>query len=178
VIARFAIGFVLAVSALPLTSAAAEAGYEEGMLAALQRFDRARVNVDVAELRKATEFFGLGDDFANRVLGEYKDFTDRQHRSGLKFLGEVPVHTAYFEDHGERKVIAFVDVVALFRHPMDKSGVRSERRRVYGFSRDAGKSWTFDILDCINEADLKRFDVHYNGDPAFSPPDAEGSETM
>jgi len=134
----------------------------------LARFDRARASGDAPALRRSVEFFKLSQSSASELIANYVTTIGEERSGGLVLMGELPQKIDYFSDKPSHKMIAFVDAVVIYQHPMDVSGYRTAHKRLYAFSRDDGQTWRINVLDCIKQADLQAFIPAYHGQPEFA----------
>jgi len=137
------------------------------------RFVSAQQRLDRKALRGMVETFGTPAPVARNRLREYFDLLVKREASGQTLVRQVVERVDTFEDGPHR--IAFIRVSTLYTHPMKQTG-SPERSTVYAFSRDAGRSWTFNVSDCMSEATLRKAVPAYAGVPGMDLPADAGRE--
>jgi len=134
--------------------------------ASRRTFVELQVGGEFGALAPLIETFDEPLSWRASVFKSYLGYLTTLRNSGQSMLGEDVVDIEMLAD-GSRRV-ALLRVSQSWTHPMHASP-QTLRTTVFGFSRDDGVTWRFNVLDCINTDDLRRFMPKYNGVPPMHP---------
>lgn len=127
------------------------------------RFVQAQAVIDRAAIARLVETFE--SNHGDALIEEFVALLERRRNSGSQLIGEVIRKMAFFD--ARARTIAFLRVTTSYRHPMHPEALGEIHRTVHAFSRDAGLSWTFNVLDCVTQDALTRFAPEYAGFPSM-----------
>lgn len=135
---------------------------DEQLIVAHRNFVKAQTGRNFSQLESAI-YFGRAEN-ANALKASFFNLLESRFNAGTFLLFQKVDKVDHFKS-GKRQV-AFLRVSSEYTNPFSDEAQLS-KETVVAFSSDRGKSWQFNVLDCLNSDDIGKFAPGYVGIPSL-----------
>lgn len=137
-------------------------GHEAALARLLQErqlFVQASSAGDVARIQEMAWTFQYRDEEAARIVQQFNDGLAADGTAGFRLRDERVLSSGVHAEGG--LLLGRLQVQDSFDNPVTPAMPSVIRSTVFALSRDGGRSWKFNVLDCVGEEQMRRLFPHH-----------------